>query len=82
MKHDLKCWPIYFQATWAGAKPFEIRNNDREFKVNDEVTLMEYIPEDEDFTGREIDGFIRYVSGEFCKDGYVAFTLDETRRRE
>lgn len=82
MRHELKTWPVLFQASWAGVKPFEVRNNDRKFAVNDEVVLLEYVPEDDQYTGREIEGFIRYVSGEYCRDGYVAFTIEETVRRE
>ena len=82
MKHELKTLPIYFSATWAGAKPFEIRKNDRDFKLHDEVCLQEYIPEEDSYTGREIDGFIRYITSEFTQTGYVAFTFDETGRRE
>ena len=85
MKHELKTWPVYFQATWAGAKFFEIRKNDRDFKINDEIVLKEFIPEngaDGEYTGREIEGFIRYVTGDLCKEGYVTFSFDETHRQE
>ncbi|MBO5328152.1 MAG: DUF3850 domain-containing protein [Clostridia bacterium] len=40
-KH-LKIKPEYFQAVIDGRKPFEIRKNDRKFKVGDEIVLDEY----------------------------------------
>lgn len=82
MKHELKCWPKFFQASWAGSKPFEIRNNDRNFAVNDEVCLQEFDPDLDDYSGREIEGFIRYITDFEQKPGYVVFFIDEIGRRE
>lgn len=42
--HDLKCWPQYFWSVVRGEKPFEIRKNDRNFKVGDYLGLQEYDP--------------------------------------
>lgn len=41
LNHTLKTDPECFAATVAGIKPFEIRKNDRDFKVGDELTLSE-----------------------------------------
>ena len=82
MKHELKSRPEFFNATWAGAKTFEIRFNDRKFQVHDEVCLQEWDPKDQEYTGREIDGFIRYITDYLQQDGYVVFTFDEIGRRE
>lgn len=43
MIHHLKTKPEYFQAVIDGRKPFEIRNNDRNFKQGDKVILEEYL---------------------------------------
>lgn len=82
MIHELKCWPKFFDASWAGHKPFEIRIDDRDYRIGDSVILREYDPESKKYSGREIDGTIRYVSTVFCKPGYVAFTFDEFKRRK
>jgi hypothetical protein len=37
--HDLKCWPIFFEAIKRGDKRFEIRLNDREYQVGDLLRL-------------------------------------------
>lgn len=42
--HELKCWPEYFSETKRGRKPFEIRENDRDFKHGDTVVLKEWDP--------------------------------------
>lgn len=42
MKHKLKIKVKFFQPLIDGKKPFEIRLNDRNFQVGDEVLLEEY----------------------------------------
>lgn len=52
--HKLKCWPEPFEAMLNGLKPFEIRRNDRDFKVGDVLIIQEWRPADEQYTGREL----------------------------
>lgn len=42
--HRLKCWPQYFTRVLAGQKNFEIRYNDRDFKLHDRLELCEFEP--------------------------------------
>jgi hypothetical protein len=42
--HNLKCWPEYFPAVLSGEKPFELRFNDRDFRVGDGLRLQEFEP--------------------------------------
>jgi hypothetical protein len=42
--HKLKTWPGYYEAIVAGTKTFEVRNNDRCFKVGDKLELLEWRP--------------------------------------
>jgi hypothetical protein len=44
MMHELKTWPEYFEAVWTGIKCYEIRKNDRNFSLNDELYLREFVP--------------------------------------
>ena len=41
MTHYLKCESVYFQEVERGKKKFELRKNDRDFKVGDLVCLQE-----------------------------------------
>lgn len=42
--HDLKCHPHFFAAIAEGKKTFEIRRNDRDYRVGDTLTLREFDP--------------------------------------
>lgn len=44
MEHDLKCWPKYYEYVASGDKTFEVRRNDRDFRVGDTLLLREYEP--------------------------------------
>lgn len=43
-QHKLKCWPEFFIVVQGGLKNFEIRKNDRDYKVGDELVLQEFSP--------------------------------------
>ncbi|MBO9710700.1 MAG: DUF3850 domain-containing protein [Caulobacter sp.] len=59
--HELKCWPNPFAAVRAQIKTFEIRLNDREFQVGDEVVLQEWDPVSRSYTGQVEHRMIRYL---------------------
>lgn len=62
MKHELKCWPVYFQAILGGAKTFDVRQgNDRQYKVGDEIMLSEWDPEASKYTGAWLTRYVTYV---------------------
>ena len=43
--HVLKIWPSFFQEMIDGKKPFEVRKNDRDFRVGDVLKLLAYDPD-------------------------------------
>jgi hypothetical protein len=51
MNHDLKTHPDHFADIILGYKTFEIRLNDRNFKVFDTLTLKEWSPHKKRYTG-------------------------------
>ena len=61
MTHALKTEPPFFKHVVEGSKLFEIRKNDRLFKVGDKILLQEYIPEASKYTGQEWEGSITYI---------------------
>ena len=50
MIHGLKIRPKYFDAVRSGEKTFELRRNDRDFRVGDYLALNEW--DGESYTGR------------------------------
>lgn len=60
VEHDLKCWPPYFNDVHSGAKPFEIRKADRDYRVGDVLLLREWRPDWRDYTGRTVRKRITY----------------------
>lgn len=64
-QHVLKSWPENFQPVLSLAKKCELRLNDRDYQVGDEIILREWIPE-----GRELHDAkgIRLSVGEYSGD--------------
>lgn len=66
-QHELKTWPQFFAKILDGSKPFEIRKDDRGFKVGDELLLREWNPQTGEYTGRELSRVVTYL---YPADGY------------
>lgn len=77
MKHKLKTLPVPFTAVWEGEKNFEVRLNDRDYKVGDMLRLCEYDFE-HGYYGREISALVTYLIelDEFLPvKGYVGMSI-------
>lgn len=59
--HELKIIPPYFSAVVAGIKRFELRKNDRDFKVGDTLRLCEYEPAEGRYTGNTVEVLVTYI---------------------
>ncbi len=83
--HKIKAYAVYFGALWSGDKTFEVRLNDRFYKVGDYVQIVETSEEGgvANPTGRSICKRISYLLGhEFpgVTPGYVVMGfVDEWR---
>lgn len=66
---DLKIEPKYFEAQEKENKNFEIRKNDRGYRVGDLLVLHEY--EDSQYTGRLLVRKVTYITSYKQKEGYV-----------
>ena len=77
MIHELKIWPEYYKAVRDGRKTFEIRNNDRNFKIGDYLTLKEYDPETANYTGEELTVSVPYIMDNqpFVPEGFVVMSI-------
>jgi uncharacterized protein YqfB (UPF0267 family) len=60
--HELKTWPGFFNDVLTGDKTFEIRRDDRGFKVGDILTLREFEPSEDRFTGRSLSVVVTYIT--------------------
>lgn len=61
MEHLLKTWPIFFKDGLLGKKNFEIRKNDRDYKVGDIIISSEFDPIFKNFTGMKYRRVITYI---------------------
>lgn len=59
--HKLKSWPDFFTPVFDGAKNFELRKNDRHFKVGDTLHLLEFDDRTGKYTGRDCKRRISYM---------------------
>jgi hypothetical protein len=84
--HELKTDPLPFEASWKGKKPFEIRYNDRGYKVEDRLVLKEtkYSGQDMElgapliFTGRELVCTVTYIlEGYGLKLGWIIMGVEK-----
>jgi len=78
MIHELKTLPQYFAMSVEGKKNFEVRRNDRGFKVGEFLSLREY--SGDRYTGRELHRKIDYIldGGQLgIESGYCIMSLSE-----
>ena len=61
MTHEIKCFPKYFDALVDGLKNFEVRKNDRDYKVGDSLLIREYDSEKKSYTGYELYAPVVYI---------------------
>ena len=76
MIHELKILPEYFDAVARREKTFEIRKNDRGFKVGDYLTLKEQ--DGEQYTWREVSRYVNYILYDWTgglQDGWCIMNL-------
>jgi len=76
MTHYIKCIQPYFDLCWGGLKPFEVRENDRNYNEGDEIYLELYDPIKKEYGDRIVRGTILYVLKDYptIKDGNVVFS--------
>lgn len=61
MQHQLKTCPEYFLQIVCGHKTFEIRKNDRNFKLYDTLKLIEFDPVTGEYTHQSVTVKVSYI---------------------
>lgn len=61
MNHDLKVWPEFYPAMSERTKNFEIRKNDRDYRVGDRTTLRLWDPETNLYSGPQLQRTITHI---------------------
>ncbi|EAF8203415.1 TPA: DUF3850 domain-containing protein [Listeria monocytogenes] len=71
--HELKTMREYFAAVAEGRKTFEIRKNDRDFKVGDYLLLKDF---EETYTGWVALVKVIYITNYEQKNDYVVLGIE------
>ena len=80
MEHELKIYPQYFEDVISGKKKFEIRKNDRKYRVGDTLILKEW--DNIKYSGREARAEVIYlIDDKFVgiQPGYVVMGISLIR---
>lgn len=80
MEHELKIYPTYFEDVISGKKKFEIRKNDRKYRVGDILILKEW--DNIKYSGREARAEVIYlIDDKFVgiQPGYVVMGISLIR---
>lgn len=75
--HELKITPSYFEDVIYNRKKFEVRRNDRGYKLDDYLWLREYDTGYQEYSGREVVVKIIYMLEDFVglKENYVVLGI-------
>lgn len=74
INHELKCSTEFFDAIACFKKTFEVRFNDRDFRVGDRLMLREW--DGERYTKRWLARRITYITDYEQKDDFVVMSID------
>jgi ASC-1-like (ASCH) protein len=76
MRHHLKCEAQFFDAIAEGRKTFEIRFNDREYGVDDELILARTDRSGNiDVGAKGLPVKVTYLTSAFQREGYVVMSI-------
>lgn len=81
MTHDLKIWPVMFVSLLEGKKSWEYRKDNRNFEEGDILSLREWDPRTQTYTGRSVNRVVSLlVRNSFdIPKGYVIMSLEKEK---
>ena len=73
--HEIKIANCYFEDVKNEIKRFELRKNDRDYKVGDRLKMMEF--KDGEYTGRVINAVVTFILKDYegIKEGYCILSV-------
>ncbi|UXE90047.1 DUF3850 domain-containing protein [Limosilactobacillus reuteri] len=71
---------VVIEAQRSGVKNFEIRKNDRGYRVDDVLWLKEYDPEKKQYTGNTLKRKITYITSYKQQEDYVVLGTDPIKK--
>ena len=76
--HVLKIYPQYFEDIERGLKTFEVRFNDRNYRVGDLLLLREFDPAGEEYSGCILICKVIYILSDhsYVRDGFCILGFD------
>jgi len=80
--HVIKCQTPYFQDVLDRRKTFEVRLNDRDYQVDDELHMIEVECDSLTQTGRRLSATISYMLSDASwglRDNYVVLALEDVK---
>jgi hypothetical protein len=75
MKHEVKSWAHFFDAIAAGVKLHDLRKNDRNYQVGDQLLLKRYDIQKGEFTGEECLVEVTYITSNRYPCAYSSAVL-------
>jgi hypothetical protein len=85
MLHELKTWPVLFDAVKSGKKRFELRKDDRDFQEGDHLMLREWDPDSRHYTGRQMVVLVRFILRDAepfgLMPGFCAMSIKQVHER-
>ena len=84
--HDLKIWPAHFKELSEGNRTYDVRKDDRGYRVGDLVRLREWDPSRKTYSGKGMVLRVTWVNRLASIDskftGYVGLQLSEPEDEE
>lgn len=60
--HVVKCHPEPFENLWNGLKTHELRKNDRDYAIGDQLDIREWHPDEKIYTRRSLVARVMYIT--------------------